>query len=163
MKYFFYLLIAGFLAGCYGSTPEKTGREGQPIPEFSLLLQDSITWLSTHNFATGKPIALFYFSPYCPHCKAQTKEIIEEMDNLKDIQFYFITSFPMSTLKTYSKAYQLSKYPNVITAVDTSKILTTYFRSPGIPYLALYNKDKMLNKSFLGEISANQIKQVAEE
>jgi hypothetical protein len=38
-----------------------------------------------------------------------------------------------------------------------------YFDAPGIPYLAIYNKDKKLNQAFLGKISGNQIKKVAEE
>jgi thioredoxin-related protein len=163
MKQIFFILIVVLLAGCFGSTAEKTGKEGWPIPEFSVLLLDSTTWLNTHNFAKGKPLALFYFSPNCPHCQAQTKEIIEEMDNLKDIQFYFISHFAINKLKPYIKTYELSKYPNIVTALDTSNILSNYFGAPGVPYLAIYNKDKKLNKSFLGEISGNQIKQVAEE
>jgi thiol-disulfide isomerase/thioredoxin len=151
------------IASCFGVSPQKTGKEGKPIPEFSLLLTDSTTWLNSRNIPTGKPIVLLYYSPYCPFCKALTQEIIEEMDELKNIQFYFISSFPMSTLKAYSKAYQLAKYPNIITGVDTSSVLHDYFDAPGIPYLAIYDKDKKLSQSFLGKISGNQIKKVSEE
>jgi hypothetical protein len=85
------------------------------------------------------------------------------MDDLKNIQFYFLSSFPMPALKAYSKTYQLARYPNIITGQDTSHLMKSYFDAPGIPYLAIYNKDKKLNETFLGEISANQIKKVAEE
>lgn len=163
MKQFLFLLIVASLAGCFGATPEKTGKEGQPIPEFSVLLLDSTTWLNTHNIPKGKSFVLFYFSPFCPHCKEQTQEIVEEMDNLKDIQFYFISNFPIKTLKPYYKINELSKYPNIVTALDTSHLMANYFRSPGVPYMAIYNKDKKLNKTFLGKINGNQIKQVAEE
>lgn len=151
------------LASCFGVTPEKTGKERKPMPDFDLLLTDSTTWLNTRNIPAGKPIALLYYSPNCPYCKALTQEIIEEMDELKNIQFYFISSFPMPTLKAYSKAYQLAKYPNIITGMDTSRLMHDYFNAPGIPYLAIYDKDKKLKQAFLGKISGNQIKKVAGE
>jgi thiol-disulfide isomerase/thioredoxin len=163
MKQIALFLIIACLVGCFGAPPQKTGKEGKPMPEFNLLLTDSITWINTRNIPTGKPTALLYYSPYCPYCKALTQEIIEEMDELKNIQFYFISSFPMSIIKAYSEAYQLAKYPNIITGMDTSHLMQDYFEAQGIPYLAIYDKDKKLNQAFLGKISGNQIKKVAEE
>jgi thiol-disulfide isomerase/thioredoxin len=163
MKQITLIFLMASLAGCFGVTPQKTGKEGKSMPEFNLLLTDSVTLIHTRNIPSGKPVVLLYYSPYCPFCKALTLEIIEEMDELKNIQFYFISSFPMSTIKAYSKAYQLTKYPNIITGRDTSHLMHDYFDAPGIPYLAIYNKDKKLNQAFLGKISGNQIKKVAEE
>jgi thiol-disulfide isomerase/thioredoxin len=101
MKQITLIFIITCLASCFGVTPQKTGKEGKPLPNFSLLLTDSITWLNTRNIPAGKPVALLYYSPFCPYCKTLTQEIIEEMDELKNIQFYFISSFPMPTLKGY--------------------------------------------------------------
>jgi thiol-disulfide isomerase/thioredoxin len=163
MKQVLLFFIITAFASCFGVTPQKTGKEGKPMPDLNILLTDSITWINTSHIPTGKPVALLYYSPYCPYCKALTQEIIEEMDELKNIQFYFISSFPIPTLKAYSKAYQLAKYPNIKTGWDSSHLMQEYFDAPGIPYLAIYNKEKNLNQAFLGKISGNQIKQVAEE
>jgi len=163
MKQITLIFIITCLAGCFGVEPQKTGKEGKPMPELNLLLTDSTTWLHTSKIPSGKPVALFFYSPYCPFCKAQTKEIIEEMDELKNIQFYFISNFPIQTVKEFKKVYQLEKYSNIITGIDTSHFVNDYFEAPGIPYLAIYGKDKKLNKTFLGKISGNQIKKVAEE
>lgn len=155
-------VIAG-LAGCFGAAPEKTGLEGKPFPEFNILLPDSTTWFNTNKIPEGKPVALFYFSPYCPHCRAQTKEIIEDMDKLKDIQFYFITSYPLFALRDYWKEYELAKYPNITSGVDTARFVSDYFEVVGVPYMAIYGKDKRLNQAFMGKIYSSQLKKVAEE
>jgi thiol-disulfide isomerase/thioredoxin len=158
-----FFIITICLAGCFGSEPQKTGKEGKPMPEFSMLLTDSTTWLNTNKLSTGKPTTFFYFSPFCPYCKAQTKEIIEDMDRLKNINFYFISKFPMPNLKAFQKEYQLAKYPNINIGMDTSTFVMDYFEIAYVPYLAIYNKEKKLNKAFIGKIYSSQIKKVAEE
>jgi thiol-disulfide isomerase/thioredoxin len=157
----FFIFIC--LAGCFGAEPQKTGKEGKPMPEFSLLLTDSITKMNTLDIPVGKPTVLIYYSPYCPYCKAQTKTIIENIDKLKDIQFYFISNFPLPEQKSFIKEYQLEKYPNIISSMDNANIVRDYFEITGIPYLAIYGKNKKLNKTFVGKIYSSQLQKVAEE
>ncbi|NII25840.1 redoxin domain-containing protein [Pseudoflavitalea sp. X16] len=163
MKLLFQLIIISTMAGCFGADPQKTGLEGKPLPEFSLLLPDSATWFNSKNIPSGKPIAIFYFNPYCPYCKAQTTEIIEDMDKLKNIQFYFVTNYPLMDLKKFYNEYQLVKYPNITTGVDTGMVVNDYFEIAGVPYIAIYSKNKTLNKTFMGKIYSSQLKKVAEE
>lgn len=163
MKQLILLFTIALLAGCFGSEPQKTGLEGKPLPDFSMLLPDSTTWVRSRDIPTGKPIVLFYLSPYCPYCKAQTKEIIEDMHKLKNIQFYFITSFPLPDFKYFCKEYQLEKYSNITTGLDTAHAISDYFEIQSVPYIAIYKKDKILNKTFIGKIYSSQIKKAAEE
>lgn len=163
MKQISLLFIIVCLAGCFGATPEKNGLEGKPLPAFNILLTDSITWFNTNAIPAGKPVALFYFSPFCPYCRAQTEEIIDDINKLKDIQFYFVTTFSYSLMKQYYNKYQLSKYPNITMGVDTGHFVQNYFKPAGLPFMAIYGKDKKLNKSFLGKIYTNQLQKVAEE
>ncbi|WP_205513196.1 TlpA family protein disulfide reductase [Longitalea arenae] len=163
MKYIILIFIIACLAGCFGAEPQKTGKEGQPMPEFSLLLTDSLTVLNTGNISTGKPVVLFYFSPYCPYCKVLTEEIIEEIDELKNIQFYFVSIYPISDLKLYYNYFKLAKFPNITIGQDIAQFVSTYFQMPGVPYTAIYGKDKKLNNAFIGKLSANQLKRVAEQ
>lgn len=163
MKLLFLFFITASLAGCFSAEPHKTGKEGKPMPDFSMLLTDSTTWIHPNQISNNKPVALFYFSPYCPYCKAQTEEILEDINQLKDIQFYLISKFPMLTIKEFQNKYQLAKYPNILTGRDTSTFITDYFEIPGVPYLAIFNKNKKLNKSFVGKVYSSQIKKAAEE
>lgn len=163
MKPISLILFIICLIGCFGQNPENTGLEGKSLPDFKLLLPDSTTYFNTSSISPGKPIVLFYFSPYCPYCRAQTKEIIEDIDKLKDIQFYFITSFPFTAMKNYYEKYQLGKYPNITIGLDSSHFVSDYFEMAGVPYLAIYGKDKKLNKAFMGKLFSSQLKKIAVE
>lgn len=164
MKFIISIVTIVFMGGCYSKAiPEKTGQEGNLLPSFNVQLIDSTTYINTGNIETGKPVALFYFSPECPHCRSQMEEIIEDMDRLKSIQFYLLTSYSVSDMKHFSSEYRLSSYPNIIVGKDTANFLLKYFAMPGVPYMAIYGKDKKLHKAFVGKIYSQQLKSVAEE
>jgi peroxiredoxin len=163
MKQILLLLVIAALSGCFGSEPQKTGKEGKPMPQFSMLLTDSISRLHTRDMPSNKPVVFFYFSPYCPFCKAQTNSIVENIDRLKEIQFYFVTNYPLASVKRFCEENQLAKYPNISTVLDSANSIGDYFEVRGVPYLAIYGKNKTLNKTFLGKIYTSEIKKIAEE
>lgn len=163
MKQICLFLIIFCLTGCFGAEPQKTGKEGKPLPDFSILLTDSTTWLHSREIPSDKPFALFIFSPYCPHCKAQTKKIIEDRELLGDIHFYFISQFPLSAIKMYSKELQLDKQPNITLGLDSANIVTDYLEAPGYPFMAVYGKNKKLNQAFLGKTYSRLILKAAEK
>jgi thiol-disulfide isomerase/thioredoxin len=151
------------LAGCFGTEPQKTGKEGKPLPEFSILLTDSTTWLHSRDIPANKPFALFLFSPYCPYCKAQTKKIIEDRDLLGGIHFYFISRFPLSEVKNYIGEYQLDKQPNITVGLDSANFVNDYLEVPGFPFMAVYGKNKKLNQAFLGNTYSRLLLKAAEK
>jgi hypothetical protein len=163
MKQLFIMLIIGILAGCYGTEPEKTGKEGKPIPSFKILLADSVTNFDTKDIPVGKPSVMFYYGPYCPYSRAQMAEMIEEMSSMKDIQFFVFTSFPFLQMKTFDSLYQLHKYRNVISGVDSAGFFMNYFKIAGVPFTAIYGKDKKLIKAFQGKIYSKQIIKALDE
>lgn len=148
---------------CNTFSYKKTGLEGKPLPKFDLLLTDSLSWVHSGDIQKGNPVALFYFSPSCPYCKAQIKDIIADIDDLNNIDFYFITKAPFKYVKTFNSQYKLDRYHNIKLGVDTGYKITKYFKMPGVPYWAIYNKDKKLNKAFPGKILCSQIKAISEE
>lgn len=151
------------LSGCFAKAPEKTGLEGKPMPSFNLLLADSTTYLNTNSISSGKPIVLFYFGPDCPYSRAQMEEIIEDINILKDIRFYVFTTAAFSEMKEFYKHYQLDKYPNITVGIDYANFFGDYFEAIGVPYIAIYGKNKKLNKAFMGKVYGRQIKNSAEE
>jgi thiol-disulfide isomerase/thioredoxin len=155
--------MIAFLTGCFGIESQKTGKEGKTLPSFSLLLTDSTTAINTRNINPEQPLIFIYFSPYCPYCKAQTKEIINNMDELKNIQFYFVTNFPMTSVKKFQKEFELAKYSNIHIGVDTSHFLSNYFEIRGTPYVAIYDKSKALKKSYMGKLYTSQLIKATED
>jgi thiol-disulfide isomerase/thioredoxin len=151
------------LSGCNSRKHELTGKENQSIPSFNLLMPDSVTYYNTSNIQAGKPVVLYYFNPQCPFCKAQMEDIKKNMDKLKDIQFLIFTSFSFDGMKSFYNKFDLSKYSNVITGVDTSYFFANYFQTTNVPYLAVYGKDLKLNEAFLGKTRVKDIKKLAFE
>jgi len=163
MKRLFFLLTLLSLVGCYHAVPEKTGLEGKPLPEFSLLLTDSSTYFNTRGIPSGNPVVLFYFSPQCPYCRAQMGEIIENIHSLKNIRFYIFTDWSFPDMKAFYVHYQLNSYPNIIMGVDYANFFEGYFKVRGVPYIAIYGKNKLLKEAFNGKVDISQIKDAAED
>jgi thiol-disulfide isomerase/thioredoxin len=156
------LVFAIFLIlSCNSSQPTKTGLEGKTLPTFNLLLADSTTWFNTKNIPEGKPTVLISYSPRCPYCRAQMEEIVEDIDKLKEIQFYLITTYPFQEMKHFYAQYKLNKYNNIISGRDTANFLANYFEATAVPYLAIYGKEKKLKEVFVGKIYSSQIKKAA--
>ncbi|SFE44832.1 Thiol-disulfide isomerase or thioredoxin [Chitinophaga sp. CF118] len=154
------LCIIGFLAGCTRTKLPKTGLEGKPMPSFSLLSSDSVTYLNTNNIPAGKPIVFLLFDPYCPYCRAETESIIKNMKSLQDVRFYFLTSSPYNDMMSYYKNFQLQKYENVTVGIDTGFYLIKYFKIAGVPFTAIYTDEKKLKQTFVGKIEAEVIKDI---
>jgi thiol-disulfide isomerase/thioredoxin len=163
MKLIAFLSIVICLAGCFGKAPEKTGFEGKLLPSFKLLLTDSTTIIDTKDIPEGKPFVLFFFGPHCPYSRAQMDEIIEDMDILKSINFYVFTQWPFKEMKSFYTHYNLDRYPNLIVGQDYTNFFVDHFEAQGVPYIAIYGKDKKLKKVFVGKIFGKQIKEEAEE
>jgi len=157
------LILFISLSGCFGKDPQKTGLEGKPLPTFNLFLADSMTYLNTSTIPSGKPIALLYFGPNCPYSRAQIEEIINHNQSLQDIQFYVFTISSFQEMKQFYHHYQLNKYPNIKVGVDYKTFFSSYFEIPGVPFMAIYGKDRRLNKAFIGQVSSKQIKSIANE
>lgn len=157
------LLLTIILAGCYARPAEKTGKEGTPMPAFDLLLPDSTTHFNTKSIPTGKPTVLFYFGSQCPYSHAQMEEIVEDMEILKGIQFLVFTTDSFQGMRTFSKKFQLNKYPNITVGFDYKHSFADYFEVPGVPYSAIYGGNKKLNRAYLGKVYGRQIKSSAEK
>jgi hypothetical protein len=160
MKFWFYILAMLSLTACLHNN-SKTGLEGKPVPQFSLLLPDSVSYFNTKNLPKDKPVVMLSFIPQCPYCRAQVREITEDINDLSEIQFLIFTTPPFSGMKKFYEEFQLGKYKNIITGVDTNDFFGNYFQAAQVPYLAIYGKDKKLNQSFIGKMYISQIKKIA--
>ncbi|MGO4288239.1 TlpA family protein disulfide reductase [Chitinophaga sp. RAB17] len=137
--------------------------EGQTLPSFKLLLPDSSTLVDVSKTLPNKPIVLFYFGPDCPYCQAEISEIIKEMDNLKNIQFYLFTAYPFDQMRRFYETFQLSRYPNIITGYDYKFFFFEHFKIESVPGIAIYGKDRRLKGTFIGNISYKQILDLSEK
>lgn len=162
MKKYLIILISISLSGCKYLGSEKTGLEGKELPAFDLLIQDS-TIYSVRNDMTPRAIVLILFSPYCPYCRTQIKEITNNMDKLKNIHFLLATRFSLKYLKGFYNEFGLNKFANITVGVDVEDFVTNYFHPTGIPFIAIYGTKKKLNNAFMGTLDIEKIKLISEQ
>lgn len=144
--------------------PENNGLVGKEIPDFKVLLPDSVTYLNPKSYAlSGKPMVVIYFRSDCPYCKAQTKEVVDKIDRLSNINFLFLTESSFGAMKEFIENYHLNSYANVKVGFDVDAFAPKYYEAIAVPYLAIYGKDGKLKESFLGKVYSSQIRKISEE
>jgi peroxiredoxin len=161
MKYIITFFIAASLSSCDNKSAVKSEYEGKLLPSFNLLLMDSTTKINTKNIPTGQPIVLFFFSPICPYCRAQTEEIVDNMNTFTNVKFYFLSIFPLEQIKKYYDHYDLQKYHNITVGQDYDIYFGKYFKASGVPYTAIYDKNKKLTQLFIGKMPVSEMKKLA--
>lgn len=154
-----FLLV--FYASC--ASKKETDKAIATLPPFDVLLIDSTTLLNSKQIPTGNPIVLMYFSPECEHCQKETKEIIHNIDRLKDVRLFFVTPLSHTELVTFYKHYQLSHYKNIVAATDYNYSFYNAFKPTDVPYWAIYNDRKELVRTIKGEVPMTELIDVIEE
>ena len=152
MKILTSIFILFLLSSCSWLTPKYTsGLEGKDLPNIKLLSKDSITNINIKSISYGQPFVLFLYHSSCPYCNAQTVDILKHISFLKTVQIYFITTDSFTSMKQYSTHFHLDNYPNIIMAHDYDAQFLDYFKAPGEPYLAFYDKRQKLKHVLLGK------------
>ncbi|MDO6433060.1 hypothetical protein Q4E93_20800 [Flavitalea sp. BT771] len=154
MKSWYIVILFILLYSCAAREKKQAGEE---LPAFDLQLIDSVTNFNTAAIPAGAPIALIYFSPDCEHCQKETKEILQHMDSLKQIRFYFISNDPLDNMREYNKKFQLYNYSNIVLGRDTKFFFPAHFKKVSPPYIVTYGPDRIKKEIFMGETPIRQI------
>jgi hypothetical protein len=151
-----------FTALSASSTP-RTGMEGRLLPSLDLLLPDSVTHFNTANIPIGKPFIVIGFDPFCGHCQGETKDIIKNIQQLKDIPIYYVTPYPFWQMKSFYEHFKLEQYPNITMGMDFRNYFFSQFKSHTVPYTTIFDAQKRLKRVFIGQTDAKSLaKAVAE-
>ena len=127
------------------------------LPDFKLLLPDSATNFYTEQLSAKKSTILISFSPECDHCKQQTKEIIQNIDQLKNVQIVMATTLPFDMMKAFHDEYKMASYKNIIMGRDVLYFFPKYFLNHYLPLIAIYNKKGELLHYFDGGVSTAEL------
>ena len=114
------------------------------FPPLNLLLPDSSTIYTKANLPKDKSVLLILFSPMCEHCKHETEEMLQHIDDFSKTQILMVTSLPFDSMLSFRNHYQLQNYSNITVAHDPHFFLIPYFNLSNMPFLAFYNKKKQL-------------------
>jgi len=154
------LLISVFVTACKQNEtdkPYKTGREGKPLPEFAIQLLDSVSYLHSKDIPEGKKLIVFYYSPTCPYCRAQMRDMTNNMEKFKDEQLYILTDADLSSIKKFVSYFDLQNYKNVTIGRDTGIVILREYGLINVPFTACFDKNKNLKVAYSGRTNSNSL------
>lgn len=121
------------------------------LPQFSFRLYDSITLINSKSFPEGRPIVLFHFESDCRECQQTTDSLLQNMQRLKNVQFYLLSVENFANVNLFRNYYHLDRYKNLTVGQDYDQFMRKHFKSYSIPFIALYNSDKKLVGMYKGK------------
>jgi len=127
------------------------------IPPFKLLNIDSTGYFTKADLKKNKPVLIILFNPDCDHCKHEIEQIIEDMDEFKEVQIVMATMMPFDLMKSFYEKYGLNKFDNITMGRDFQYLLPSFYQIRFMPYLAMYDKKGNLLTTFEGTMKMEDL------
>jgi thioredoxin-related protein len=147
----------------FQSEIHKTGTFSRSIPLFSITNASDSTTVYPKNLSSNKPLVVLLFDPYCPFCKQQIEEILENEERLNNIQFCFITMFPYYQMRKTFIDFNLGKYKNILVGRDETNFLASHYSLRGVPTLIIYGRGGKLKGIFSGVVKSEVVQTLSEQ
>jgi len=150
MKKAFLFVIAIFISAAAFAQPGTdtvSYLSNHNIPKISLIQGDSSIFTNS-GIPKNKPVVIIYFSPECGHCQLTAQEINNDIDNLKDAFFIWVSYFPVPEIKDFAIKYKLADYPNFKFGRDPRYAIPSFYKVKFTPFMAVYGKNGKLVQTF---------------
>ena len=119
------------------------------------LLQLNNQPLTKKDLPKGKASMVFYFSPDCDHCQDQVKDMLPRMKDFEKVHILMVTHQPAEMLQKFYTEYHLNNYKNIQVGRDSKFLLPPFYKIRSLPYLALYDKQGRLIRTFEGNVKVD--------
>ncbi|HTN39451.1 MAG TPA: redoxin domain-containing protein [Arachidicoccus sp.] len=159
---FLFIAIMGLLS--LQSVQAQAGYDSLPpyqkdstLPNFQLLRADS-SWLSTAQVPKKTPVVITFFNPDCEHCQHEATLLAKDMKQFKNVEFIWATyAASFEEIDAFATKYQLKQFSNVHFVKDPNYAIPSFYHLEMTPYMAVYNKHKMLVKTFPMGVSPKEL------
>ena len=144
------LIIAATINSIYAQdfdTIPPYQKDSLHIPEFTVLRTDS-SYTNDKIIPKDKPVVIIYFSPSCGHCQLTADEFSKKMQDMKDIYFVWVSYYPLPEIKEFAKNFNLQQFNNITIGRDPNYTIPSYYRVKFTPFMAIYNKEHHLIKTY---------------
>lgn len=154
MKYLYFLclfcacVVSGIAQEKAVATPPVYTQ--YPLPQFSILLTDSLTWFTKKDLPQKRKTIIMVFSPDCEHCKHEIELIKKNIRQFSGTQIVMTTTQPFEKMKDFYNHYDLKKFKNITVGRDTRYFFPGFFKVQFLPFMAIYDKNFKLLKTFEG-------------
>ena len=126
------------------------------VPPFTLVKTDS-GLITKQDLKKNQPVILMYFNPECSHCRHQLEDMLNRMEELKEIQIILATYRSIEELSLFQEKYKLAEYPNILAGRDTKYFIQPFYKIKNLPYLALYDKKGKLIRTYEGNVKVDTL------
>lgn len=142
------LLLLSFIVAV-GCTQAQNNAKIQNIPKYKILTPDS-TYRTQANLKKAMPVMIIYFMPDCGHCQQLIYDMKERMkQDFSKVQIVLITDAMYKMVKGFHRDFGLSAYPNVTVGTEQGSYdILNYYGVKMTPYVAIYNRNGKLLKTF---------------
>lgn len=139
-------------------TQEKNeiAKQLQTIPEFEFLTIEQQPFTKT-NLKPNLNTIFIYFNSECDFCQHEAQSISDNLESFKDVQFIFISTEPITTIRQFSEQYNLNNKQNITFLYDNLNTFSSRFGAAFIPFILIYNNEQRLIKKHKGQLNAKGI------
>lgn len=132
-------------------------KDSAHLPTFTALQTDSV-YTNDKKIPANKPVVIVYFSPTCGHCQLTAQRFGEKMKEMKNIYFVWVTyNHTLQEIKDFAQRFNLQQFNNITIGQLNTYDLPSFYRIKFTPFMAVYNKDHHLLKTFDQGAEADQI------
>lgn len=162
MRTIILLVVLIGMMGCSTNppAPKVLKPEGQPLPDFNILLKDTVTRVNTKKIPTGKPLVFSFFGENCVPCKGLIGDISAHRDSLKGARLYLLSADFFHNVGVYDDTFHLSSLEDVVVGQDMPGIFFSYFGANVYPMTVVYDQQKKLKQIIVGKVSLDSIAKV---
>ena len=127
------------------------------IPPFKILLSNG-TYFSPEKLTRKKPVVLIYFAPDCDHCRTLMQSFFKNANEFKNSEVVMITFKPLEDVVRFVYDNSVAKYPNIRVGTEgNSFFIRNFYKLTNTPFVAVFNKDGQLIKSYRKISSAEEL------
>jgi len=140
-----------------------TYTKGTEMPAFKVRQLDSNTIFNTYDIPKGKPTMLMLFMPDCEHCQKQVERMLAGMDSISNVQIYLFSPVPVFKIKEFYEKYHLGNHKNIaLVGQEYQFFFASFYHASSVPFIAVYNRNKKLQRLFQGSANLRDIEMAAE-
>lgn len=98
-----------------------------------------------------------YFNTECDFCQHEAQSISDNLESFKEVQFMFVSTEPINTIRQFSEQYNLNNKQNITFLYDNLNTFSSRFGAASIPFILIYDNEQKLIKKHKGQLNAKGI------
>jgi len=119
--------------------------------------------ITNKDVDNGANLLVMMFNPTCSHCEDQTERMEKNIAYFSKSKLLLLATPNQSQyIPNFVAKHHTASYPSMIVGMDSSGFIDKVFLYQALPQINVYNSDRMLIRTFTGEVDVDSLKQYIE-